>query len=30
MVKEIKTKAGRDVAFSGFLYDDLGNIKNVP
>jgi hypothetical protein len=30
MVKEIKTKAGRDIAFSGYLYDDLGNIKNVP
>jgi hypothetical protein len=30
MVKEIKTKAGRDITFSGYLYDDLGNIKNVP
>ena len=30
LVKEIKAKAGRDLTFSGFLYDDLGNIKNVP
>jgi hypothetical protein len=30
LVKEIKTKSGRDIAFSGYLYDDLGNIKNVP
>jgi hypothetical protein len=30
LVKEIKAKAGRDLTFSGFMYDDLGNIKNVP
>ncbi len=30
LVKEIKAKTGRDLTFSGFLYDDLGNIKNVP
>ena len=30
LVKEIKAKVGRDLTFSGFMYDDLGNIKNVP
>jgi hypothetical protein len=29
LVKEIRGKAGRDFSFSGFVYDDLGNVKKV-
>jgi hypothetical protein len=29
LVKEIRGKVARDFSFSGFVYDDLGNVKKV-
>jgi len=29
IMNEVRPKAGRDVTFQGFVYDDLGNIKKV-